>query len=128
MDRKNAWEKYPQGKKREKVFAFAEEYRSFISACKTERECTMSLYQRAVDAGFTDLEELIKGGKKLKAGDKVISSADDLAMYLLEEALVASVSGAAFGAPDCLRFSYATSDEKLIEAMGRVKAAVEKLR
>ena len=45
-----------------------------------------------------------------KAGDKVISSADDLAMYLLEEALVASVSGAAFGAPDCLRFSYATSD------------------
>ena len=63
-----------------------------------------------------------------KARDKVISSADDLAMYLLEEALVASVSGAAFGAPDCLRFSYATSDEKLIEAMGRVKAAVEKLR
>ena len=63
-----------------------------------------------------------------KAGDKVISSADDLAMYLLEEALVVSVSGAAFGAPDCLRFSYATSDEKLIEAMGRVKAAVEKLR
>ena len=63
-----------------------------------------------------------------KAGDKVISSADDLAMYLLEEALVASVSGAAFGAPDCLRFSYATSDEKLIEAMGRVKAAVEQLR
>ena len=63
-----------------------------------------------------------------KAGDKVISSADDLAMYLLEEALVASVSGAAFGAPDCLRFSYATSDEKLIEAMGRAKAAVEKLR
>ena len=63
-----------------------------------------------------------------KAGDKVISSADDLAMYLLEEALVASVSGAAFGAPDCLRFSYATSAEKLIEAMGRVKAAVEKLR
>ena len=63
-----------------------------------------------------------------KAGDKVISNADDLAMYLLEEALVASVSGAAFGAPDCLRFSYATSDEKLIEAMGRVKVAVEKLR
>lgn len=63
-----------------------------------------------------------------KAGDKVISNADDLAMYLLEEALVASVSGAAFGAPDCLRFSYATSDEKLVEAMGRVKAAVEKLQ
>jgi len=63
-----------------------------------------------------------------KAGDKVIANADDLAMYLLEEALVASVSGAAFGAPDCIRFSYATSDEKLVEAMRRVKAAVEKLQ
>lgn len=63
-----------------------------------------------------------------KAGDKVIANADDLAMYLLEEALVASVSGAAFGAPNCIRFSYATSDEKLVEAMMRVKAAVEKLQ
>ena len=62
-----------------------------------------------------------------KAGDRVIANADDLAMYLLEEALVASVSGAAFGAPDCIRFSYATADEKLIEAMRRVKVAVEKL-
>lgn len=63
-----------------------------------------------------------------KAGGKVIANADDLAMYLLEEALVASVSGAAFGAPNCIRFSYATSDEKLVEAMKRVKAAVEKLQ
>ena len=63
-----------------------------------------------------------------KAGEKVIANADDLAMYLLEEALVASVSGAAFGAPNCIRFSYATSDEKLVEAMKRVKAAVEKLQ
>lgn len=85
MDRKNAWEKYPQGKKREKVFAFAEEYRSFISACKTERECTMSLYQKAVDAGFTDLEELIKDGKKLKAGDKVIvnNKGKGLALFVI---------------------------------------------
>lgn len=63
-----------------------------------------------------------------KAGEKVIANADDLAMYLLEEALVASVSGAAFGAPNCIRFSYATSDEKLVEAMKRVKAVVEKLQ
>ncbi|MCF0176365.1 MAG: pyridoxal phosphate-dependent aminotransferase [Bacteroidales bacterium] len=63
-----------------------------------------------------------------KAGEKVIANADDLAMYLLEEALVASVSGAAFGAPCCIRFSYATSDEKLVEAMGRVRRAVEKLK
>ena len=62
-----------------------------------------------------------------KAGDKVIANADDLAMYLLEEAHVASVSGAAFGAPDCIRFSYAAADDRIVEAMRRVKAAVEKL-
>ena len=38
MERKNAWEKYPEGK-REEVFTFAEGYRKFISDCKTEREC-----------------------------------------------------------------------------------------
>ena len=38
MERKNAWEKYPQGEKRNEVFVFAEEYRKFISECKTERE------------------------------------------------------------------------------------------
>ena len=74
MDRKNAWEKYPQGKKRKEVFAFADEYRSFISSCKTERECTSFLYQKAVDAGFADIETLIKDGKKIKAGDKVIAN------------------------------------------------------
>ena len=63
----------------------------------------------------------------MKAGDRVIANADDLAMYLLEEALVASVSGAAFGAPSCIRFSYAAADDKITEAMRRVKAAVEKL-
>ena len=47
MEKKNAWEKYPQGKKRDEVFQFAEEYRKFISACKTERECTASLYEKA---------------------------------------------------------------------------------
>ena len=36
MEKKNAWEKYPQGKKRDEVFQFAEEYRKFISACKTD--------------------------------------------------------------------------------------------
>lgn len=63
-----------------------------------------------------------------KAGDKVIANADDLAMYLLEEALVASVSGAAFGAPECIRFSYAAADDKIVEAMRRVRVAVGKLR
>ena len=65
-------------------------------------------------------------GKKF--GDKVIATSGDLAMYLLEEAHVATVDGAAFCAPGYIRFSYATSDENLTEAMARIKAAVEKLK
>lgn len=65
-------------------------------------------------------------GKSTAAGQK-IETAAELAMYLLEEAHVACVSGSAFGAPDFLRFSYATSDEKLIEAFARVKRALNKL-
>jgi aspartate aminotransferase len=59
-------------------------------------------------------------------GKKIEDSAA-LAMYLLEEAHVAAVGGAAFGAPGCIRFSYAASDEQLIEAMLRVKEALAKL-
>ncbi|MGL5562191.1 MAG: aspartate aminotransferase, partial [Tannerellaceae bacterium] len=40
---------------------------------------------------------------------------------------VATVGGAAFGAPECLRFSYATSDENLVDAMGRIKRALDQL-
>jgi len=58
---------------------------------------------------------------------KKIENSGDLAMYLLEEGHVACVGGAAFGAPECIRFSYATSDENLIEAMRRVKEALAKL-
>ena len=62
-----------------------------------------------------------------KAGDLVIENAGDLAMYLLEKGHVATVGGAAFGAPDCLRFSYATSDENLKEAISRIKKALAAL-
>ncbi len=58
---------------------------------------------------------------------RVIENSGDLAMYLLEEGHVAAVGGAAFGAPNCLRFSYATSDENIVEAMRRVKEALAKL-
>ncbi len=74
MDKKNAWEKYPQGKQREEVFQFAEEYKSFLSACKTERECAQTLYEKAKANGFSDLEELIQQKKSLKAGEKVIAN------------------------------------------------------
>ncbi|GHT73068.1 aminotransferase [Bacteroidia bacterium] len=59
-------------------------------------------------------------------GKKIENSAD-LAMYLLEEGHVAAVGGLAFGAPNCIRFSYAAADEQLVEAMKRVKKALEKL-
>lgn len=60
-------------------------------------------------------------------GRKIETSAD-LAMFLLEEGHVASVGGLAFSAPDYIRFSYATSDENIIEAMKRVKEALAKLK
>ncbi len=66
-------------------------------------------------------------GKQAPSG-KTIENADDLAMYLLEEGHVAGVSGAAFGDPQSIRFSYATSEDKIQEAMRRVKEAVEKLK
>jgi len=60
--------------------------------------------------------------------DKVINSADDLSMYLLTDAHVALVSGEAFGASQCIRFSYAITDEKLIEALHRIKSSLAKLQ
>lgn len=57
----------------------------------------------------------------------VINNATDLAMYLLEVGHVATVSGDAFGDPECIRFSYATSDDNLREAMKRIKEALAKL-
>jgi len=53
-----------------------------------------------------------------------IKNADDFSMYLLEYANVATVTGDAFGNPDCIRFSYATSEDILTEALKRIKEAV----
>ena len=61
------------------------------------------------------------------ATDRTINSSTDLAMYLLEEAHVATVGGDAFGDPACFRMSYATSDENIREAMRRIKEALAKL-
>jgi aspartate aminotransferase len=59
---------------------------------------------------------------------KTIKDSGDLAMYLLEEGHVACVGGGAFGAPDCVRFSYATSDENLVKAFGWIKETLAKLK
>ncbi|WP_165021344.1 pyridoxal phosphate-dependent aminotransferase [Dysgonomonas sp. ZJ279] len=59
---------------------------------------------------------------------RIINTSADLAMFLLEEGHVASVGGLAFEAPNYIRFSYATSDENIIEAMRRVKETLVKLK
>lgn len=61
-------------------------------------------------------------------GRTVISNSDDLAMYLLDKAKVAVVGGIAFGAPDCIRISYAASDDEITEAVNRMNEALTELR
>ncbi|MGB8376660.1 MAG: aminotransferase class I/II-fold pyridoxal phosphate-dependent enzyme, partial [Salegentibacter sp.] len=61
-------------------------------------------------------------GKTIK-GHK-IENATDFSMFLLEEALVATVTGDAFGNPDCIRISYAASESQIEEALKRIKEAV----
>ena len=60
-------------------------------------------------------------------GDFTINSGDDLCLYLLEHAHVAIVPGASFGNPNCVRISYATSSDKLTEALKRMRLALEHL-
>ena len=62
------------------------------------------------------------------AGERTVKNAADLAMYLLEVAHVATVGGDSFGAPECIRLSYATSDENLTEAMRRITEALAQLK
>ena len=62
-------------------------------------------------------------GKTFK-GNK-IANASDLSLFLLKEALVATVTGDAFGNPNCIRISYAASKEQIIEAISRIKSVLE---
>jgi aspartate aminotransferase len=61
-------------------------------------------------------------------GETKITTSDELALYLLDKAQVATVGGDAFGSPECIRISYATSDDLLVEAVKRIKGALEKLK
>ena len=62
------------------------------------------------------------------ANGHTINTSDDLAMYLLEVGHVACVGGTSFGAPECIRMSYATSDENIVEAIRRIKEALALLK
>jgi aspartate aminotransferase len=61
-------------------------------------------------------------------GETTILNANDFCMYILNKVFVATVPGDAFGDPNCMRFSYATSKDKLIEAVNRIKTLVAGLK
>lgn len=61
-------------------------------------------------------------------GETTINSSDDLCMYLLNKCYVALVAGTPFGNPECVRISYAASEENLLEAISRIKKQLSKLK
>ena len=80
------------------------------------------------DGAFYVFAEVTAFLGKTAPDGTVIKKSGDLAMYLLTEGLVASVSGEGFGNPECIRFSFATADELLKKAAERIKVALEKLK
>lgn len=86
MDRKNAWLKYNDHQMKE-IFAFNEGYKAFISDCKTERECVKEIVRLAQGKGYKDLNDVIKSGEGLKAGDKVYANNMDktIALFVIGE-------------------------------------------
>lgn len=67
------WDKYT-GEKLDQVFAFSEDYKEFISKCKTERECVTEFIRLAEEKGYRDLATLIEEKQALKPGDKVYAN------------------------------------------------------
>ncbi len=78
---KNTWDTYSK-EDLEKLFAYAERYRKFISDNKTERECIRDLVKKAEAAGYQDIQELIKADKRLVSGDKVYANYKDKTLIL----------------------------------------------
>ena len=78
----NIWSKYNKNKL-EKMETFCDEYKQFLSSCKTERECINKISKFAEDNGFINLETAIKENKKLNAGDKVYAINMGKAMILM---------------------------------------------
>ena len=70
MEKKSLWLTYSPERKAE-MMAFCEDYKAFMSKCKTERECVDELVVRAEKAGYINLNDALAAGKKLEAGDKI---------------------------------------------------------
>ena len=101
-----------------------------VDTFKTRRDLILSLlseidtFKNNVPEGafyvFPDISYYF--GKTLRG--HVINNATDFSLYLLEEALVATVTGEAFGNPNCIRLSYAASEAQITEAVRRIKESL----
>lgn len=82
--KKNAWVKYDDEKVKE-IFSFSDKYKSFISTCKTERECVKESIRLAESVGYRNLEDIIKNNETLKCGDKVYVNNKDknIALFVI---------------------------------------------
>lgn len=83
MKTENAWEKYTKTQL-EEVDALSKAYRAFLNHGKTERECVKQIVERAKEAGYKELSELIKEGKTCKPGDKVYEVNMEKAVILFQ--------------------------------------------
>ena len=83
MERENAWTHYSK-KERKQLEKLNQDYRHFLSKCKTERECVAESVRLAKEAGYVDLAECIQKGKKLSAGDKVYAVCMDKTIALFQ--------------------------------------------
>ena len=70
MERRNAWLSYEEADEKE-LEKLAKNYRTFLDAGKTERECVLELTREAEAAGYVSLENKLASGEQIKAGDKI---------------------------------------------------------
>lgn len=83
MVRENAWKKYNQ-EQREKINCFCEDYKSFLTACKTERECVTEFAAQAEACGYRPLYQVAEQKEVLKPGDKVYAQTMGKAIALFQ--------------------------------------------
>lgn len=113
--------------------AESEELKGMITTFKNRRDLFLKLINEipgfktnVPDGAFYFFPEITWYFGK-RNGETVINNSTDLCNYLLDVAHVALVPGEAFGNPECIRLSYATSDKELIEAARRIKESLAKL-
>ena len=112
----------------------SEEVKNMVSTFKSRRDLLIELMKEipgiklTIPDGAFYLFPDVSSYFGKKDGETVIANSNDLCMYLLNKAHVALVPGEAFGSPNCVRLSYATSNELIVEAIKRIKEALAKLR